>query len=322
VLLTLSSAAVVWGAWGFARGIWAVAEQHRVDARVARRTRSQRVAGPIPQRVTRFGGPWPIAIEFVGGLAGWPGAGWLATGRILVGLPLLLIGPMIAWAIMPMLFSPFTGSFLSHTGWVSLLVWLAATATLSSLWLGIAMHRTTTRRQRAAIEPGRRRGRWQRRLIGAGAGLMVITLASALAIPAIVGVAQPANTQRRQPEIADEATGVYVKVGTATGVGYVSLFEWSFLLDAVPAETPIVGSDEIRSIVVADRGTVEPERYHMFALDSGRAVTFVASGGKAGESLVLSPTTTLRAGAYLIDVPNAGGWGRSYYYLVIASGTS
>jgi hypothetical protein len=114
---------------------------------------------------------------------------------------------------------------------------------------------------------------------------------------------------------------VYVKVDTARGPGYVSLFEWSFLLDEVPAETPTVRGDDVRAIVVAERGTVEADRYRMYALDSGRAVAFLASGGKVGEPLVLSPTTTLRPGDYLIDIPNAGGWGRSYYYLVVSPET-
>ena len=62
----------------------------------------------------------PIAVaayEVPMGLLGFPGVGWLFAGYPLVGTALLLVGPAIAWAAMPLAFTPFSNGPLVQVGW-------------------------------------------------------------------------------------------------------------------------------------------------------------------------------------------------------------
>jgi hypothetical protein len=82
-----------------------------------------RFSGPMPKRLQRLPLTAVLGIELVGGLFGWPGLGWLFAGQAAVGIALMLAGPAVAWALLPMLFSPFTNTVLSQWGWPVLLVW-------------------------------------------------------------------------------------------------------------------------------------------------------------------------------------------------------
>ena len=66
------------------------------------------------------------------------------------GIGLMLVGPALAWALLPMLFSPYTESFLSPYGWIVLLVWLPLSALVSTCALGLFMQRTTRAQTLAA----------------------------------------------------------------------------------------------------------------------------------------------------------------------------
>ncbi|MEA2623736.1 MAG: hypothetical protein QOH61_2646, partial [Chloroflexota bacterium] len=88
---------------------------------------------------------YPLAAEAVGGLVGFPGLGWALGGLPLIGLPLLMIGPAIPWALIPLLTSPYGSAPLGELGlWQAVLIYLLASTCLSAagLYLGLrARHR-------------------------------------------------------------------------------------------------------------------------------------------------------------------------------------
>jgi hypothetical protein len=78
-----------------------------------------------------------LLLEAGGAFAGFPGLGWLLYGYALPGIPLLLSGPAVAWAVLPVLMSPYGNGPLAPYGLNALIAYLALTALLSgfSLWL-------------------------------------------------------------------------------------------------------------------------------------------------------------------------------------------
>lgn len=90
-----------------------------------------------------------LLIEFLAGLAGFPGLGWLFAGHSLTGALLLYVGPCLAWALLPSLFA-LSGGWLHGAGWNLLIfVYLPASALLSTLAL-----RDVARRGAAAPAAG------------------------------------------------------------------------------------------------------------------------------------------------------------------------
>src|SRR3989442_14978821 len=66
---------------------------------------------------------------------GFPGDGWLFAGFPFTASILLMAGPAIAWAIIPVAFSPYGQGPLRPEGWKVELVWLPVSARLSSALL-------------------------------------------------------------------------------------------------------------------------------------------------------------------------------------------
>lgn len=81
--------------------IWSTSSNYRKQAwRQVRRALAEYESGSGPARPIR---PRCLAIEGCFGLFGFPGIGWIMAGRPLIGVPLALIGPGIAWAALPAL---------------------------------------------------------------------------------------------------------------------------------------------------------------------------------------------------------------------------
>jgi hypothetical protein len=94
---------------------------------------------------------YPIAAEVVGALAGFPGLGWVLGGLPLIGLPLLMIGPAIAWAFVPLLTSPFGSAPLGGLGfWQAELIYLLTSTVLSADGLYVGLRLRHRRRSVAA----------------------------------------------------------------------------------------------------------------------------------------------------------------------------
>lgn len=93
--------------------------------------------------------PWRRAVparyflgaEAAGAVFGFPGFGWIMSGRPLVGLPLALTGPAVAWALIPTLSSPYGGGPFQDVGALAVITYLLASATLSVTSLGLVIRR-------------------------------------------------------------------------------------------------------------------------------------------------------------------------------------
>ncbi len=101
--------------------------------------------GRIPSR-------YLLGAEAASAVVGFPGLGWILSGIPLVGLPMILGGPPIAWALLPLLSSPFGTGPLAWLGlWQSVLVYLIASTVLSVTGLAIMLR--VRRRSIAAERP-------------------------------------------------------------------------------------------------------------------------------------------------------------------------
>lgn len=74
--------------------------------------------------------------ELIGALFGFPGLGWMLSGRTLIGLPLMFGGPFVAWAVFPSLLSPYGDARLPHIDPSTLQIYLLVSAAVSvgALW--------------------------------------------------------------------------------------------------------------------------------------------------------------------------------------------
>lgn len=89
----------------------AAKEQRRENPEAGRlrglklRQRVKRYVGPASPKMALLNPPARVGIEFFGSLCGFPGLGWMISGRIAIGLPLFAIGPAITWAVYPLYLS-------------------------------------------------------------------------------------------------------------------------------------------------------------------------------------------------------------------------
>src|SRR5512146_2491503 len=144
-------------------------------------------AGRIPKRVRRRHPASVAAYEVPMGLLGFPGLGWLFAGYPLTGTALLLIGPGVAWALIPLAFTPFADGPLVGLGWQVELVWLPASTLVSCAFLYLAHRRRRLRL--LGGPPGRkRRRRSYRTRVGVAVGSIGLLLVTLPFVPAVAGV--------------------------------------------------------------------------------------------------------------------------------------
>ncbi len=79
---------------------------------VARARREHIESRPISRAALMFNPAARILIEFAGAVAGFPGLGWLFSGKIVIGVALLSIVPSFAWALLPA-YSIFSGGLVA-----------------------------------------------------------------------------------------------------------------------------------------------------------------------------------------------------------------
>jgi hypothetical protein len=85
--------------------------------------------GPIDRSHAPLNPPLRVAVEFVCALGGFPGLGWLLSGRIFTGLLLMCIVPSLVWGIVPVVLS-MTGLLLISP--YSVVFYLPALAAVSA----------------------------------------------------------------------------------------------------------------------------------------------------------------------------------------------
>ncbi|MFN2200725.1 MAG: hypothetical protein ACK2UO_05935, partial [Caldilineaceae bacterium] len=347
VLLLASALPLLAGFAGFFIAVFRSTRTYRSQAAAELRQAPARYSGPMPARMSGAAPLRVLSVEFVGSLFGWPGAGWLFAGHAMPGVALLLIGPCVAWALLPMLFSPFTGTILGRWGWAVLLVWLPAAALLSTSALAYVLHRqgrlsfalrgagaSGTNAQAGlrgtspqsgaepAVDSQRQRPRIPRALV-VGTSLVLLVLVSVPLIPMIMGLPDKAGNQLLMTTLSDRADGAYIELDDGSQRGIMKLFVWSFPTDGVPDETPSVSPDFFQSLLISQKGLDEPDRYRLYRIeqdDDGHedhdvAIQLQSEVVEFERRLRLTPISHLDAGSYLLDIPIGGMFaGREYYY--------
>jgi heme/copper-type cytochrome/quinol oxidase subunit 1 len=324
--LMLAGVPLLYGFLSFGRAMLRVTTAYRTEMVRDWKSAPARFSGPLPERVKRIPSGYVLGMEVAGGLFGWPGVGWLYAGQVMPGIAMLMIGPAIAWALMPMLFSPFTNTVLSQWNWHVLLVWLPATTLLSAALLALKLRRlrgpqvshAEAEPELVAVGPSRqRKHRIPRKLIF-GTGFVMLALFSVPVIPLLGGIPSASSPQPVTAELPERANGAYLQVVDGSTQGLLKLFPWSFPLDEPPEETTAVSPAVLKGFFIQQKGLDDPAAYRLYHLDDGDAITLNAQVVSFQKQMSLVPSETLEPGVYVLDIPTGGMFsGREYYYFRI-----
>ena len=322
---------VGFGAFGLA--VYRVTRTYRREFAADVRQTPARFSGPMPKRLQRIPLRYVIGMEFIGGLFGWPGVGWLYAGQAMPAVALLLIGPAIAWALLPMLFSPFTDTLLSQWNWLVLLVWLPLSAFISAAFLALHLKRQRSRQLAASdtsllsrnnvmsknpVQAAPRR-RVSRRLIF-GTATVFIFLFSVPVMPWLMGITSGTTLYTLMDKLPSRASGAYLKVDDGQQNGYIKLFTWSFPLEHVPSDLPTLNPAQIQDLVISQRGLDLPDRYQLYHIhgENSHLLTVNSQVSDSQRELTIRPSDALEAGDYMLSIPVDGMFaGREFYYFRI-----
>lgn len=121
------------------RFVWKATGHYRKDAwRALMAELSRHDAPPKPWRnhIPRAALLLP---EAIGALTGFPGLGWILSGRALIGVPLMFAGPALAWAVLPLILSPY-GAFARPDSALFVIqgyLVISAAVSVLALWVGL-----------------------------------------------------------------------------------------------------------------------------------------------------------------------------------------
>jgi heme/copper-type cytochrome/quinol oxidase subunit 1 len=337
-LLMLTALPMCWGYLAFARGVFRATRAYRAELAEEWRAAPSRFTGPLPARVRRIPTRYILGMEFLGACFGWPGLGWLYAGQALPAVFLMLVGPGIAWALLPSLFATFADGPLGFLSWRVVLVWLAGSATLSASLLALYLKRSraaerartagsrspTSRPPTAPPQTPERPARpaeaafsrrVPRRLI-VGAAAVFLVLFSVPLVPLLAGL--PGGTSGEQPlmgELPERANGAYLQVADDERAGLLKLFTWKVVQDDLPSEASAVNPAHFSGILIRQKGLDEPAKYQLFDMDTGLPVELGAEVVEFQHELRLVPAQPLAAGSYFLKTPTGGMFaGQDYYY--------
>jgi hypothetical protein len=312
--LVLVPAALVTGVGftAFAHATWTMTSTFRAAGREALAALPVAFTGRIPMRVRR---KRPIAVavyELPLGVLGFPGLGWLFGGFPVTGSLLLMAGPAVTWAVIPMAFTPYYNGPLHTIGWKAELVWLPASTLLSAA----ALYRAHLRRRRLLdppreTRPRRRGGSAYRTRVGIAAGSLLLLLVSLPFVPAVAGIGSSTVRYSYEPRLTKEVTGQFL----VTPRGPVKLFAWSDPQNTFPADALRVHGAQVKTLLVRAAALDATSAYRIFDLDRGGSVPLrVRSRG--GITLALAPARPLAPGRYAFTATHEGMFGgRDYTYL-------
>lgn len=134
-LMLVTATPMLIGYCAFGVGMWQATRGYRRAWFARWRDALALYSGPLPPRVQKIPLPFILAMEFFAALFGFPGLGWLYAGQALLGVALMCAGPATAWALIPLLISPFADTAFQPYGANVLFVWLGGTAGLSAMLL-------------------------------------------------------------------------------------------------------------------------------------------------------------------------------------------
>jgi hypothetical protein len=322
-LITVPAALLVLaGFWSYAGTALSMTARQRDEGRRALAALPGLYTGKIPRRVRRRSPAALAGYELPLGLMGFPGVGWLFAGFPFTASILLMAGPAIAWAIIPVAFSPYGQGPLRAEGWKVELVWLPFSALLSSALLYRAHarrrrllegpppggHRQRTRKPRTRAEI---RARYRAR-IGIATGAIALLLVSLPFVPAVAGVGG-GSVRYSYQRFTKEITGQFLE----TPRGHVALFAWSDPQQTYPRDALKVHAQDVRSFVIRASAVDSPAGYQLYDLDRGGSVS-LAVLRRGPTEMTLAPRAVLRPGRYELVAAKEGMFGgRDYDYLQV-----
>jgi hypothetical protein len=312
LVLVPAAAAVLAGFAAYARTVWRGTASERLAGRVALKAVPDTYAGRIPVRVRRLGPAKLAAYELPMGLLGFPGVGWLFGGFPFQASILLCGGPALAWAVLPIAFTPYGEGPLRSIGWKIELAYLPVSALLSAAFLYRA-HRKRRLRSLGVDPPVRRRRSTYRTRVAVTAGSILLVLVSLPLVPAVAGLGSGGVRYTLQPRLTKEVTGQFL----VTPKGPVKLFAWQDPQASYPADALRIRAHDARALLVRAAALDAPSAYRLYDADTSRPVPLGARL-RGGRSLSLTPLQPLRPGRYVFAATHEGMFGgRDYAYVTI-----
>jgi hypothetical protein len=311
--------AIFAGFWWYARLAFELSVDQLDAGKRALRRLPGLYTGTIPKRVRRRSPAALAGYELPLGLMGFPGVGWLFAGFPFTASVLLLAGPALTWAVIPVAFSPYGEGPLRHIGWKAELVWLPLSALVSSA----ALYRAHARRRRALLGPPpgghKRRTRTREEIrrryrtrIGVAVGVIGLVLVSLPFVPAVAGVGG-STVHYSYQRFTKEITGQFLQ----TAGGHVALFAWDDPQTTYPHDALRVHSRDVRAFVIRAAAVDGPAGYQLYDLDRGGSIT-LALRKRTPTQLVLAPQRPLPPGRYSLVAAKEGMFGgRDYDYLQV-----
>ncbi len=316
--------AIFAGFWWYARLAFELAVDQLDAGKRALRRLPGLYTGKIPNRVRRRSPAALAGYELPLGLMGFPGVGWLFAGFPFTASLLLLAGPALTWAVIPVAFSPYGQGPLRDIGWKAELAWLPLSALISSA----ALYRAHARRRRLLLgpPPGGTRSRERTReeilrryraRISVAVGAIALVLVSLPFVPAIAGVGG-STVHYSYQRFTKEISGQFLE----TGGGHVALFAWDDPQSTYPHDALRVHAPDVRAFMIRASAVDSPAAYQLYDLDRGGGVA-LSVHKRTPTQLVLAPRTELRPGRYELVAAKEGMFGgRDYDYLqVVAPGS-
>ena len=322
LVLVPAALAVLVGFGAFGAAVWPMTSRQRAAGRATIAAAPRIYTGKIPKRVARRSPAALAGYELPMGLMGFPGVGWLFAGFPFTASILLLVGPAITWAVIPVAFSPYGRGPLRGLGWGVELVWLPLMALVSSALL----YRAHARR-RAKLEGRPPRGRTRRirshdsyrTKVSVAAGTIVLLLVAIPFVPAVAGVGGSKVRYSYEPRLTKDVTGQFI----TTKRGPVKLFTWSDPQGTFPADALRLHASQLGTLLVRAAAVDSPRAYQLYDLAHQQPVPLVVRRATP-QQLALSPARPLRPGRYSFVATHEGMFGgRDFAYLqVVPAGGS
>jgi hypothetical protein len=310
VLVPAALAAGV-GYCAYALAAWRLSADYRLTTRARLRRAPVDYTGNIPRRVRRLSPLALAAYELPMGLLGFPGVGWLFAGFPVTALVMLTVGPALAWAVIPLGFSPFGQGPLRGVGWRVEFIWLPVSALFSATLLYRAHRRRLARME--GRPPGRRRrlpGQGRTR-VAIGVGTIALILVSLPLVSAVSGVGTKPLRYSYETHFTKEITGQYL----STPRGQVKLFDWRDPQSPYPTDALRVHARDFQGLLIRSAAVDRPGAYQLFNVDRGGSMP-LAVRRQSHTSLSLAPERPPPAGRYLIVASHEGMFGdNDFIYL-------
>ena len=312
LLLVPAALAVLTGFSAFAVSAWRMTASQRLAGTRAIALAPVAFTGRIPRRVR---GRSPAALagyELPMALMGFPGLGWLFAGFPVTASMLLLAGPALTWAVIPLAFSPYGQGPLSPLGWKVELAWIPAMALLSTAMLYRAQRRRRLLMMGAPPKSRGRRGhRGYRTRVSVSIGAIALLLVSLPFVPAVAGVGGSTIRYAYQPRLTPDIVGQFL----TTRRGPVKLFTWQDPQTPYPADALRIHAADVGALVARAAAVDRPGAYGLYDLDRGTQVPLRVRSA-SGRQLSFAPVERLAVGRYMFVATHQGMFGgRDFAYV-------